>query len=161
MLYFGCYAFGDPRDGGHFWYGPHRSSSNGEDRVFLRDARLQHVDVKYAPMTEMFVNYDPNYARKPIEETQPQSAVAMHYVNGWTAAGFWDRTGDDRGGSHGVFVERGRWLFKVMMEIAKRDHPKLVKRIEERPPTPNRVESAQGKGKPFYLWGSDTPTEGT
>jgi hypothetical protein len=62
-------------------------------------------------------------------ELQQQGAAILHQKNGWTAIGFWDRTGDTRGNSNSNFIVEGTYSFEEMCELAKESHPALWNRI--------------------------------
>lgn len=61
--------------------------------------------------------------------TQYQGIAKLHQKDGWTAIGFWDRTGDERGNSNSNFVVRGTYSFDEMCKLAQEQWPELWKRI--------------------------------
>ena len=63
------------------------------------------------------------------EGPQAQGAVILHQKEGWTAIGFWDRTGDDRGNSNSNFIVQGTYTFEEMCQLAQEAYPALWKRI--------------------------------
>ena len=60
---------------------------------------------------------------------QVQGAAVLHQKEGWTAIGFWDRTGDDRGNSNCNFIVEGTYTFDEMCKLAQEAYPSLWKRI--------------------------------
>jgi hypothetical protein len=63
------------------------------------------------------------------EGGQAQGAAILHQKNGWTAIGFWDRTGDSRGNSNSNFLVNGTYTFDEMCKLAQEAYPALWKRI--------------------------------
>lgn len=53
----------------------------------------------------------------------------MHQKKGWTAIGFWDRTGDNRGNSNSNFIVEGTYSFEDMCHLAEQAFPAIWKRI--------------------------------
>jgi hypothetical protein len=50
---------------------------------------------------------------------QPEGKALLHHKDGWTALGFWDRSGDDRWNSNSNFLVRGTYTFDEMLALAK------------------------------------------
>ena len=63
------------------------------------------------------------------EHGQPQGAAVLHQKDGWTAIGFWDRTGDSRGNSNANFMVQGTYTFDEMCAMAQEAYPQLWKRF--------------------------------
>lgn len=63
------------------------------------------------------------------EGGQVQGAAILHQKDGWTAIGFWDRTGDDRGNSNSNFIVQGTYSFEEMCKLAQEAYPALWKRF--------------------------------
>jgi hypothetical protein len=63
------------------------------------------------------------------EGRQVQGLARLHQKDGWTAIGFWDRTGDSRGNSNSNFIVRGTYTFDEMCKLAQEQYPELWKRI--------------------------------
>lgn len=63
------------------------------------------------------------------EGPQVQGLAKLHQKDGWTAIGFWDRTGDARGNSNSNFIVRGTYTFDEMCKLAEEQYPELWKRI--------------------------------
>lgn len=64
-----------------------------------------------------------------IEGGQVQGAAILHQKSGWTAIGFWDRTGDDRSNSNSNFIVEGTYTFDEMCKLAQEAYPELWKRV--------------------------------
>jgi len=60
---------------------------------------------------------------------QRQGLAKLHHKDGWTAIGFWDRTGDTRGNSNSNFIARGTHTFDEMVKLAAEAYPLLWKRF--------------------------------
>ncbi len=63
------------------------------------------------------------------EGPQYQGQAVLHQKKGWTAIGFWDRTGDTRGNSNSNFMVEGTFTFDEMCALAKEAFPGIWKRI--------------------------------
>ncbi len=66
---------------------------------------------------------------------QVQGAAKIHQKGGWTAIGFWDRSGDKRGNSNAVFFMKGIGdsalpSFTSVMQAAKARYPQLFERFD-------------------------------
>lgn len=103
-LYFGCW---DNRLGHHF-YLPNGRDAGGYNTV--RDwLGFGPVDGKLNP-------------------SSVQGEAAIHWVNGWTALAWADRSVDTRGGSNSVVFLRGRFPFAEAVEQARRWFPHVFER---------------------------------
>lgn len=109
VYFFGCLQGIDEHhnEAGHYMY-----SSDGTDLNRLQNPWGTHPDGTLCP-----------------EGGQVQGLALIHYKDGWTAMGFWDRTGDDRGNSNSNFLVKGSYTFEEMCELVKEAYPKLWKRI--------------------------------
>lgn len=56
---------------------------------------------------------------QPKGVDQAEGLALLHYVDGWTALAFWDRTIDSRMGSNSVYVANGTLSFDEMVALAK------------------------------------------
>jgi hypothetical protein len=54
---------------------------------------------------------------------QPEGKALLHHKDGWTAVGFWDRSGDTRWNSNSNFLVRGTYTFDEMLALAKTQFP--------------------------------------
>lgn len=63
------------------------------------------------------------------EGPQHQGIVKLTQKDGWTAIGFWDRSGDARGNSNSNFLIHGTYTFDEMCKLAAEQYPELWKRI--------------------------------
>lgn len=61
---------------------------------------------------------------------QTEGLARIHHKDGWTAVGYWDRTGDSRYFSNSNFVAEGTFTFEQMMEMARRHFPDVIRRAE-------------------------------
>lgn len=61
---------------------------------------------------------------------QVEGEGLWHFKDGWSAIAFWDRSVDSRGNSNSVFIVRGSWSFKEVVEIAKRAFPDVWARFD-------------------------------
>lgn len=64
------------------------------------------------------------------EGPQHQGVAKLTQKDGWTAIGFWDRTGDDRGNSNSNFIVEGTYNFDEMVKLAQEAYPLIWKRIK-------------------------------
>lgn len=71
---------------------------------------------------------------------QYQGKALLTHKDGWTAIGFWDRTGDSRGNSNSNFFVQGTYTFDEMVKLATAAYPLLWRRF-------GRVEELKD-GKP-------------
>jgi hypothetical protein len=60
---------------------------------------------------------------------QLQGKALLHQKDGWTAIGFWDRTGDSRPGSNSAFMVRGTFTFDEICRLAAAQFPTVWHRI--------------------------------
>jgi hypothetical protein len=60
---------------------------------------------------------------------QRQGVALLSQKDGWTAIGFWDRTGDTRGNSNSNFLVQGTYSFDEMVNLAREAYPKLWNRF--------------------------------
>lgn len=112
------YFFGVGDNLGHFWW-PRwpriKGCPWGDD----------HVDSKLCR------GYDSRNRYGFVERDQQIEGLArIHHKDGWTAVGYWDRTGDDRYGSNSNFVAEGTFTFEQMMEMARQHFPDVIRRTE-------------------------------
>jgi hypothetical protein len=118
--FFGCAANlpGHGSGAGHYWYGPGM-------RTMLDAALFRFppgIDCDYAPGAK-----DRWHAVR--DEIEGQANVVS--VDGWTILAFWDRSGDQRYGSHAAFVVRGEGRsFDDMVALARASFPELWKRFK-------------------------------
>lgn len=112
MFYFGCH-----REAGHYLW-----SSNGRQANVYKDTPWgREIDgaLVYGPQHRHYV--DPAY--------QQEGAAKLTHEHGWTAVDFWDRSIDERYGSHSVFVKAGTHSFEDMMGWAKAAFPWVFTRF--------------------------------
>lgn len=109
VYFFGCLRNATPHDteAGHYL----RSSDGSQTR------NLTHPFGRY-----------PDGTLCP-EGAQAQGAAVLHQKDGWTAIGFWDRTGDERGNSNSNFIVQGTFTFEEMCSMAQEAYPALWKRF--------------------------------
>jgi hypothetical protein len=107
VFYYGCLRDVDERtEAGHYMYEPGYRSSRVE-----------------SPFGRC-----PDGTLCP-EGQQVQGLALLHQKDGWTAIGFWDRTGDSRSNSNSNFLVRGTYTFDEMCKLAQDQYPELWKRI--------------------------------
>jgi hypothetical protein len=64
------------------------------------------------------------------EKMQPEGRALLHHKDGWTALGFWDRSGDSRFNSNSNFLVRGTYTFDEMLALAKAQFPGIFATIK-------------------------------
>jgi len=64
------------------------------------------------------------------DKYEPQGIALLHHKDGWTAIGFWDRSGDTRYGSNSNFLVLGEYTFDEMLALAKAQYPGVFKRMK-------------------------------
>jgi hypothetical protein len=64
------------------------------------------------------------------EYMQPEGKALLHQKDGWTALGFWDRSGDHRFNSNSNFLVRGTYTFDEMLALAKDQFPGIFAAIK-------------------------------
>lgn len=109
ILFYGCTKGIDEshREAGHYMYEPGPTSAFRAETPWGK-----YPDGTLAP-----------------EGGQHQGLALLHKKDGWTAIGFWDRTGDSRGNSNSNFFAEGDFTFDEMVELAKKHFPAIMKRI--------------------------------
>jgi hypothetical protein len=110
VYFYGCMQHATPTDNeaGHYWYAP--------------DGEQDHP-------TTPFGRYPDGTLCPDEKRGQVQGLVKLHQKDGWTAIGFWDRTGDSRGNSNSNFMVQGTYTFEEMCKLAAEAYPALWKRI--------------------------------
>lgn len=122
VFFYGCLCGVNGRtEAGHYWY-----STTTERGGQCYDAPVtpfgRYPDGTLAP-DEKGKTASSNY------RGQPQGLVKLTQMGGWTAIGFWDRTGDSRGNSNSNFIVRGEFSFDQMCQLAQAQYPELWKRF--------------------------------
>jgi hypothetical protein len=121
-----CYYFGCQRDAGHYWWDA-SSQSMGSRRAEMRvGAQIaSKIDGGFCPG----VSTNPN---RPYDRTRPEveGEAALHYVDGWTILGFWDRSVDKRGACNSNFIIRGHCTFDEVLQIAREQYPQVMGRLK-------------------------------
>lgn len=130
--FFGCarHVWGHTT-AGHHWYGPRgRSPKRGEPGVY----QWAPNGVPWDTTIDSGLTPDPNHP------TGPEGIFATHYLDGWTAISFWDRTGDQRGASNSTFVFDEILTPEAAVEKAREKFPELFERFtfELKPAPPRR-----------------------
>lgn len=111
-----------------FYFGPWDQSGHYLCDEHGRRVRLEHRGA--FPWNENGVTGMPMIdgalqPRKPSEyrhskgEELPQGVAALHYLNGWTALCFWDRSVDKRGACNSNYFAEGIFTFDEMVAMAK------------------------------------------
>ena len=107
IYYFGCAG---PDRIGHHWYAP------GLIYVY-RDSRPPvDVDGTLAPLI----------GRDELAEGR----AAYKQIDKWACVSFWDRSGDDRGGSNSTFALLGQHTFDEVLAAARVSFPQLFERFD-------------------------------
>lgn len=117
VYYFGC----APNDTGHYlWFPGFRSVGRGgpalpwKYRGFATGIQLV-LDGSLTPrLTE-----------------QRQGPCAVHYVDGWTAVAWWDRTQDTRPGSNSAIIIAGYYFPDVALKIGREAFPAVFQRLDK------------------------------
>jgi hypothetical protein len=74
---------------------------------------------------------------------QPEGKALLHHKDGWTALGFWDRSGDTRLNSNSNFLVRGTYTFDEMLALAKEQFHDVFARIKFPITEINALESSK------------------
>lgn len=111
VFYYGCLKNVDKfhKEAGHYMYEP--------GMISVRQTEVNHPFGQY-----------PDGTLCP-QGPQWQGKALLHHKDGWTAIGFWDRTGDMRGNSNSNFIVRGTYTFDEMCKLAEEQYPELWKRF--------------------------------
>lgn len=141
VYFFGCLQGidEDHTEAGHYW-----RSSDGSQTRDIPQPFGRYPDGKLAP-----------------EGPQAQGAAILHQKEGWSAIGFWDRTGDSRGNSNSNFIVHGTYDFDEMCKLAKDAYPLLWKRIGSVRHAGTNIPEIQGfvvKGAEIKLHGHAVDT---
>jgi hypothetical protein len=72
------------------------------------------IDTGFCPKTEPY---------------QKEGAAKLTHTDNLTILGFWDRSGDPRGGCNSNFIAVGTHSFSTMIEEAKKAFPTIFERI--------------------------------
>lgn len=110
LYYFGC----GPNDTGHYWF-EGRSPMYGELRSALQ---------KKLPWKEW--REDGGFCPKT---TIKQGLIALHHIDGWTVASWWDSSMDKRPGSSSTFVAPVILTLDEMLLLAQTQYPWVFSRI--------------------------------
>lgn len=117
MFYFGC-----QRESGHYLW----RSDGSEASVYTDTPWGRDIDSELVPGPQR--RY---IARRCVDpEHQKEGAAKLTHQHGWTAVDFWDRSVDERYGSHSVFVKAGTHSFDDMMEWAYAAFPWVFRRLD-------------------------------
>lgn len=65
-------------------------------------------------------------------EEQPEGIACLHHRDGWTAISFWDRTGDERGGTCSILIVEGVLDTAAMLALFAEQFPRVWARITSR-----------------------------
>jgi len=116
LFYFGC-----QHGAGHFLFRSDGSSAN----VYTATPWGRTIDgaLSYGPQRRFFKN------REVEAAYQQEGAAKLTHEHGWTAVDFWDRSVDQRYGSHSVFARAGTYSFEDMMGWAKAAFPWVFTRL--------------------------------
>jgi hypothetical protein len=108
VYFFGCLEGidDDHTEAGHYWRNQDLRQPNGTPTVFGR-----YPDGTLCP-----------------DGPQHQGVAKLTQKDGWTAIGFWDRTGDERGNSNSNFIVRGTYTYDEMVKLAQEAYPLIWKR---------------------------------
>lgn len=115
IYYFGCQSKSKP---GHYLFSPDS---------MRRGIALYHDDFPELPWEYNYLDTGlcPNGdGHKWVDGLYKQT-----YKSGWTSWAFWDRTGDNRAGSHSTFIAPGNHSADKMMELVQEHFPEIMKRV--------------------------------
>jgi hypothetical protein len=122
FYYFGCWE-----QPGHYWRAPHYVSSHSiEERVGPNIH--PRIDGGFCP--GVVHPRKSQFDRRTRPEVEGEAA--LHYVDGWTILGYWDRSVDGRGGCNSNFVALGSHDFDTMLDIAQVKFSSVLDRIHDR-----------------------------
>lgn len=108
-----CYYWGVASHGGHCLLGP----------VHIRECDMARKLGKGTIDQTLCWNY-----RQPGRREDEGQALLTR-GQGWTAIGFWDRSGDQRPGSNTAFIMRGELSFEQAVRVAKHHYPLAWRRF--------------------------------
>lgn len=81
---------------------------------------------------------------REVSFEQEQGVARLHHKGGWTAIGYWDRSGEDtRYGVNSNFIAEGTLTFEQMLTCACHYFPRIVNRVRSAG-FPIRLESKPG-----------------
>jgi hypothetical protein len=115
VFYFGFY------DGGHRLIDKNGDSFYGND---VSTPWGSHPDATLLEAPLVLRKVDEN------EGMQPEGKAILHHKDGWTALGFWDRSGDSRYNSNSNFLVRGTYTFDEMLALAKEQFHGIFARMK-------------------------------
>lgn len=141
----GCYVHPDDHGPGHFLHRPGNHVSGC--------VRVHDMTRDVCPWDDRELNILPGdpalqYPDWPGHwplDGQPERIGRLVHRHGWTALGFWDRTGDDRGNCASVLVADGERSGAAMLALFERTFPAIWKRITKAGPIqlhPGNVDPA-------------------
>lgn len=119
-LYFGCW---DSRPG----HGLHEPSGAPRCYYTERAGLRLPLDGGYPPRSD---ERQHDFWRRRDEEVQPQGAARLHHEGERTILAFWDRTVDDRRGSHSTFLLSGVLSFDEAVTAARAAFPHIWARLD-------------------------------
>lgn len=120
MFYYGCY-----NHEGHYLYNDHGRTVKEVSTPFKYTA----LDGGFCP-----------------GGGQEEGKARLAHDQGWTVLSFWDRSLDNRRGSHSTFVMQGTWNFEQMVETAARRFPTVWHRITKKFPVRLKTETCDACG---------------
>ena len=109
MYFFGCW--GEP---GHYLFNPRGGMTPHATLPPQIRGRIDGGFCRAAPPGERWDG------KKAYEA---EGLALLHHVEGWTILAFWDRSGDQRWGSHSTYLAKGEHDFAEMVRLAREAFP--------------------------------------
>jgi hypothetical protein len=120
IYYFGCWG-----EAGHYLFRPNRTSVYRKDHP----GPWARIDGELAP-----------HGPETRSKNQVQGEAVLWHRDGWTALGWWDRSGDSRGNSNSNLIAEGLFTAKEMISLGQEYFPEIMRRQ----PTPITVVAMVG-----------------
>lgn len=144
-FYYGSLRY-RPRDGkehstGHHLWNVDLDLPTDEQESLLAAAlglsRIGLLDQSFAPGAV----WRDGFLERPL--LQPEGIPRLTHLYRWTVLSFWDRSADDRHGSHSTFVLRGTLSMDAAIAKARESFPKVWARYKFNVETPANGTAAR------------------
>lgn len=121
------YYFGCVHGSGHHLHAPGPRTVHREEVVptFFGGTRGANLDTDFCP------GVTPELRRRGSASLeQPEGVARVTHVEGWTVLSFWDRSVDNRRGSHSTFAMEGTRDFAAAVVLAREAFPSVWARYK-------------------------------
>jgi len=96
---------------------------------FLHASTGQRVDERSVPWRSLYLVPGARDGEMTPRHEQDEGRAELHHLDGWTAVGWWDRSGDRRHGSVAVFFVRGTIGAASALSAARAAFPHVFARM--------------------------------